>query len=97
MSSSHPMQYMVVDSAGVVRFKRNEIVRFLLDHGPFDMNKIAAMGFSKKDQAQFAQLIGYSVSGWGELDYVSSRAAGRADEKAAEVLARWQWRREKKG
>jgi len=46
-------------------------VRFLLDMGPFDMNKLAIMDFSREDRIQFAQLIGYSQAGFGELSYVS--------------------------
>jgi len=29
------------------------------------------IGFPQEDREQFAQLIGYSLSGFGELDYVS--------------------------
>jgi hypothetical protein len=35
------------------------------------MNHLAEMDFSAEDREQFAQLIGYSLSGFGELDYVS--------------------------
>lgn len=68
--SRHPVQPLVADGK-VSRFKQNAIVRFLLDHGPFDMNQIGAMEFSAEDREQFAQLIGYSLSGFGDLDYVS--------------------------
>ena len=34
-------------------------------------HNIAVKGFSQEDQEQFAQLIGYSVSGFGDLSYVS--------------------------
>lgn len=50
-----------------VRFKENSIVRFLLDGGPFDLNMLARMPFSVEDREQFAQLIGYSLEGFGEL------------------------------
>ena len=53
------------------RFVENKIVRYLLDNGGIDMNKLAIMDFSNEDRSQFAQLIGYSVSGWSTLDYVS--------------------------
>jgi hypothetical protein len=70
--AKHPLQPLVKDSDGVVRFKVNEIVRTLLDFGPLDMNKLAMMYFSQEDREQFAQLIGYSLSGFGELTgYVS--------------------------
>lgn len=67
----HPIQPTETDEHGTVRFKGNAIVRFLLDSGPFNLNDIAVKGFSQEDQEQFAQLIGYSVSGFGDLSYVS--------------------------
>lgn len=67
----HPVQYLYIDESGVVRFKENKIVQFLLDAGPFDMNQLALMNFEDEDREHFAQLIGYSVSGFGDLDYVS--------------------------
>lgn len=68
--AKHPIQPIEKDEHGVSRFKGNAIVRFLLDDGPFDMNQIAMKRFSVEDQEQFAQLIGYSLSGFGELSYV---------------------------
>lgn len=44
---------------------------FLLENGSHDMNKIAALPFTQEDREQFAQLIGYSLSGFSELFYVS--------------------------
>jgi len=53
------------------RFVENKIVSYLLDKGGIDMNKLAIMDFPNDDRSQFAQLIGYSVSGWSTLSYVS--------------------------
>lgn len=78
MKVKHPVQPLVKDEYGVVRFKRNAIVRFLLDAGPFDMNKLAIIEFSNEDREQFAQLIGYSLSGWSDLSYVSEEAYNKA-------------------
>jgi hypothetical protein len=47
----HPIQPVVTDDSGTVRFKRNRIVEFLLDAGPFDMNKLAMMNFSLEDHS----------------------------------------------
>lgn len=71
MKARHPIQPIEQDANGIMRFQKNEIVRFLLDAGPFDMNDLACMSFSNEDREQFAQLIGYSLSGFGELSYVS--------------------------
>jgi hypothetical protein len=67
----HPTQPLDVDEHGTLRFKSNAIVRHLLDHGGIDLNALAVMDFSQEDREQFAQLIGYSLSGFGELSYVS--------------------------
>ena len=80
------MQPIVLDKDGVVRFKRNEIVRFLLDAGPYDLNKLALMPFSDEDREQLAQLIGYSVSGFGDLSYVSAETVQKADKLAEAIL-----------
>jgi hypothetical protein len=74
----HPIQPLYVDDFGTVRFKRNKIVEFLLQAGPFDMNKLAMMEFSIEDREQFAQLIGYSLSGFAELSYVTDKTYERA-------------------
>jgi hypothetical protein len=76
----HPIQ-PIMNVDGVHRFRDNKIVRFLLDAGPYDLNKLALMNFSRADQEQFAQLIGYSVSGWGDLSYVRGTTYARAKRK----------------
>lgn len=76
--SSHPMQPLVKDDQGVVRFKKNAIVQFLLDDGPNDMNRLARIPFSKEDCEQFYQLIGYSVCGYCDLSTVSSESKDTA-------------------
>ena len=76
----HPIQPLYKDSRGIVRFRANKIVRFLLDAGPFDLNKLAILSFEDEDREQFAQLIGYSLSGFSELDYVSDETYERAEK-----------------
>jgi hypothetical protein len=73
VKTKHPVQPLYKDGEGTTRFKKNEIVRFLLDAGPFDINQLALMKFSDEDREQFAQLIGYSLGGFGELSYVSNK------------------------
>lgn len=77
----HPMQPVLIVN-GVARFKPNAIVKMLLDRGEFDMNKIAAMNFDSDDRNQFAQLIGYSVDGFGELSYADPEIVADADAEA---------------
>lgn len=56
------------------RFVKNEIVDYLLENGNIDLNTIARMPFDDEDRQQFAQLIGYSLSGYAELSYVTDEA-----------------------
>lgn len=70
--SKQPIQPVELDAKGVLRFKANAIVRHLLDtHTTEDLNTLCMLPFSKDDREQFAQLIGYSVSGAGSLSYIS--------------------------
>lgn len=82
----HPHQ-PVIKVAGVLRFKENAIVSWLHDmcgsHKIADMNSIALLPFSREDRVQFAQLIGYSVSGFGELSYVSDKVYAEATESSS--------------
>lgn len=70
-SSGQPLQPLIRDAMGCDRFKENQIVSHLLKHGGIDMNALACMPFSVEDREQFAQLIGYSLDGFGELSYVT--------------------------
>jgi hypothetical protein len=89
----HPIQPLIKDDKGILRFKHNAIVRSLLDDGPYDMNNLSVMTFSSEDREQFAQLIGYSLSGFFELDYVTDStyltaakmAESNSDEKDARI------------
>lgn len=88
----HPMQPLIRDDSKsrAVRFKPNKIVRYLLDNGGVDMNALFSLPFAQEDRVQFAQLIGYSLCGFHELNFVpdsaamaASRAARRAGHKNA--------------
>lgn len=72
----NPIQPITVVD-GVARFKANKIVCRLLDfatsHG-FGMNEIACLDVTADDRQQFAQLIGYSASGYESLSYVDAVA-----------------------
>ena len=81
---AHPIQPLYLDG-GQVWFKENPIVRFLLEAGPYDMNKLAAMPFDNEDREQFAQLIGYNTSGFSELSYVSNQTYTKV-QQMEEVL-----------
>lgn len=72
---NHPIQPIAKDFDKMLRFKENAIVIYLLkSHPTCDLNKLAMMDFSKEDRQQFAQLIGYTLSGYGDLSYVDEVA-----------------------
>lgn len=75
-----PIQPIVTDEHGVERFQGNSIVRHLLDMCPDDLNDLARLDFPQADWEQFAQLIGYSVSGFKELSYVTDDTCEVVDQ-----------------
>jgi len=83
---NHPIQPLE-DDRGVIRFKGNKIVCHLLDNGGISLNDLARMNFSVEDREQFAQLIGYSLSGFGELSYVRDDTYGAAEKMAERGLS----------
>lgn len=83
----HPMQPVGLDDHGVLRFKCNAIVEYVLDNGGIDLNHIACQKFSREDRSQFAQLIGYSVSGFSELGYASDEEREAAQTVYEEGLS----------
>jgi len=87
----HPIQPIGWDETGkVVRFKQNKIVRMLLDTGKLNLNDIGKMNargmFNNDDYTQLMQLIGYSVSGFGELSTSPGEIVKEADRIAAELV-----------
>jgi hypothetical protein len=88
----HPMQEIAFDERGTIRFRENAIVRLLVDEanarGDMFLNRIHMMQFDEEDRIQFAQLIGYSVSGYGDLDYGPKhrRSVRKADRRAAKLV-----------
>lgn len=77
----HPIQPLITAPDGVIRFKENLIVDFLLKTSRYDLNRLAVMDFSNEDWEQFAQLIGYSLSGWSTLNYVSDKSYKLAENQ----------------
>ena len=86
MTTKHPIQPIYLDEDGTARFKENKIVRFLLEAGPYNMNTLALMPFNNEDREHFAQLIGYSVSGFGDLSYTNPDVVLKCDEEVERLL-----------
>lgn len=78
----HPIQPLAQDEQGILRFKPNAIVSYLLDNGGIDLNQIATLGFDREDHEQFAQLIGYSLGGYSDLSYVKDETWETANRMA---------------
>jgi len=88
---NHPMQPIYIDEHGTARFKPNKIIEWLFGQGLLDLNKIAIAaqdkpGFSKGDRMQLAQLLGYSVSGFGDLSYADKKVVKEADKQVDILL-----------
>jgi hypothetical protein len=85
-----PMQPIYIDKEGVVRFQSNKIVDWLFATQKISLNEISAMcqtsKIPKADQMQFWQMLGYSVSGFGDLSFVDKEIVFQADMIAEQLL-----------
>lgn len=87
MATKQPIQPMY-RRGGQIRFHPNQIVDDLLEFAQskgFGLNEIARRSYSQEDRCQFAQLIGYSLSGYHELSYVSDAHAKEATKAARKI------------
>ncbi len=79
----HPPQPIVMVDR-VRRFRQNPIVRYLLDTNQHDLNKLFQVGhgqgWSNEDWSQVYQLIGYSVSGYAEMSFVTDAECKRVTQ-----------------
>jgi hypothetical protein len=88
MSNRLPIQPIITDEDGTPRFRQNKVVRYLLDHGGLSMDALYdALPGCEEDWEQFAQLIGYTVSGFGDLDYARPETYEAASLMAREGLS----------
>lgn len=81
------MQPIYLAKDKVMRFKENKIIVHLFESGKLDLNAIACMDFPKEDRIQLAQLLGYSVSGFGDLSYVPLKLARECDAIAESLFS----------
>ncbi len=76
-----PMQPIIVDEYGTYRFKANAIVNKLQEvasSAGYDLHAACRDNYSDEEWMQLAQLIGYSITGYSELSYVSDESYSRA-------------------
>lgn len=85
MGFKMPNQPLHKDQHGCLRFVTNPIVEHLLDAGGLDLNYLAIWchqnNIDIEYQAQFAQLIGYSLRGWSTLSYVTDEKCESVNEE----------------
>jgi DNA-binding CsgD family transcriptional regulator len=88
----HPMQPVVLDADGTVRFKANRVVRWMyeqLKQRGLSLNEIYAAhdveSEDRDDYQHLMQLIGYSVDGYGELSTSDPEIVQVADRLAAKL------------
>lgn len=82
-----PIQPLEEDERGVLRFRENKLVSALLDHGQrtgLGLNELHMLDADPLDRMQLAQLIGYSLSGYGSLSYVTDDEYNAAQAMHAE-------------
>ena len=84
-SVQHPMQDLRWDG-DVIRFRANEIIKDAVESGAINLNDIACKQYSQADHMQLAQMIGYSVSGFGDLSYAHPDVVYEADRRAAVLV-----------
>lgn len=79
--TTHPVQPLVRDADGIIRFKPNKIIVFLMNTSKFDLNDLLYMEFSAEDYVQLAQLMGNSLKYLSELPYVTDEDYIRAESQ----------------
>jgi len=90
MSEEVKMPVQPVEIVGkTIKFRKNKIVRWLLDEGPFDMDVISMIpGVTDDEKTQFAQLIGYSVYGAAMLPYFDKKALAKTLKASKKLVER---------
>lgn len=83
----HPLQPMFKDKNGTLRFKPNRIIEYLFETRKLDLNELSKMDFPDEDREQIAQLLGYSLNGFGELSYVTDDTYYAAEKIAEQIIA----------
>ena len=76
----------LVDVNGVIRFKQNAVIRWLFEQGHLNLNRIPVDELPLEDVEEFWQMLGYSVSGYGELSFIRPETVAEADEVAEVIL-----------
>jgi hypothetical protein len=101
MKVTHAMQPIYLDPRGVIRFKANAIIRKFFCRDDEQMSRMISLNdihvedFPIEDVEQFWQLLGYSVSGYGDLSFVRKKTVALADRKAEALMKRGRSKKKK--
>lgn len=86
----HPRQPVVFDEHGIARFRANKLINMLLMTSKLDLNDLLVMDtngqFGEGDYVQLMQLIGYSVYGAADLDFMPRELLGAANTEIMGLL-----------
>jgi hypothetical protein len=88
VAKARRLREVYTDTKGVVRFRGNAVVEWLFKNGRIDLNTIPCHSLPSKDVAEFWQMLGYSVSGYGDLDFIDRMTVEQADKEAELVQVR---------
>jgi hypothetical protein len=95
----HPVQPLIIDKYGVVRFKENMIVKSLKNMSNIHILDKIWEGASDEDKEQLVQLFGQSLSTFRVFPFASPESIAIADtmyrEKISEDKARIKWLEER--
>lgn len=87
--AKHPIQNIYLGEDGIARFVENKIVSRLVGCYPGGLNELFtasdAGGEGREDYEQLMMLIGYSVSGFGDLSTSDPDRVSAADNTADEL------------
>jgi hypothetical protein len=91
MTTPHISQPIVRDAHGVARFQSNALIQYLADKGAINLNQLVALPFPQADVDQFWQLLGYSLSAYAGLSFISKEAREAAAAWRAEDEGRFHY------
>lgn len=84
------MREIALDDKGTPRFKKNAVVRYLVNTEIISLNEVLAFslanGLPIEDVEEFWQMLGYSTAGYGDLSFVRDETKNAADEAANRLL-----------
>lgn len=79
----HPIQPVEADEHGAQRFKKNEIVTWMIDElGDQAWHRIMITPFPREDREQFIQLLGHSLANASDEEYMSEEVINTAFKMA---------------